>query len=309
MRPLTCFIAAGMLAVATPSAQAATAAYGEAFDTLYRLDLEARVATRVGNSGRYAGQIIGNISGLTTMPDGSMYAVAGGLKVLLGVDPDSGRADVLGDFGLAGQGDPARNDALDLNMIADCDGGLWLTSAYAQKLWTVDPANGATTLVGASGHAISGLAVRDGELFGAAGKDDNRLYRIDRATGAATPIGAFGPAVTRWINSVSLSFGEDGTLWAVLNYVPPEDDSQAPADWSDLARIDPETGALEMLGPLTGPEALRQVGMKGFTAGPPLCGRGGPAPVSAPVDAPWALLLLGLLMTGAVAANRRRFAR
>ena len=309
MRPLTCVIAAGMLAVATPSARAATDAYGEAFDTLYRLDLDTRVATRIGDAGRYAGQTIGNISGLTTMPDGSMYAVAGGLKLLLGLDAGNGRADVLGDFGLAGQGDPARNDALDLNMIAGCDDTLWLSSAYARKLWTVDPADGATTLVGATGHAISGLAVRGDELFGAAGKDDNRFYRIDTATGAATPIGAFGPGVTRWINSVSMSFGEDGTLWAVLNYIPPEDDSAPPAEWSDLARIDPATGKLEIVGPLTGPESLRQVGMKGFTAGPPQCGRGTLPPVSAPVDAPWALALLGLFMAGAAFANRRRFAR
>ena len=48
MRPLTCLIAAGMLAVATPPALAQTVAYGEAFDTLYRVDLDTRVATRVG---------------------------------------------------------------------------------------------------------------------------------------------------------------------------------------------------------------------------------------------------------------------
>ncbi|HEY6546068.1 MAG TPA: hypothetical protein VIZ64_14295, partial [Dokdonella sp.] len=81
------------------------------------------------------------------------------------------------------------------------------------------------------------------------------------------------------------------------------------ADWSDLARIDPRTGTLDILGPITGPETLRQVGMKGFTLGPPQCGRGGPAPISAPVDAPWALLLLGLLVAGAAGANRRRFVR
>lgn len=307
MRPLTCLIAAGMLAVATPPALAQTVAYGEAFDTLYRVDLDTRVATRVGESGRYAGQVIGNISGLTTTPDGAMHAVAGGLKFLLGVDPDSGRTEVLGDLGLSGQGDPARNDALDLNMIAGCDGTLWLTSAYARKLWTVDPSDGTTTLVGATGHPITGLAARDGELFGAAGKDDNRFYRIDPDTGAATPIGSFGEGVTTWINSVAMSFDEDGTLWAVLNYVPPEDDNQAPADWSDLATIDPKTGELRILGPITGPESLRQIGMKGFTAGPPLCGRGTLPPVAAPVDSPLALMLLGLMMAVAVGVNRRRF--
>lgn len=309
MRPLTCVIAAGMLVVATPSALAATGVYGEAFDTLYRLDLDTQAATRVGDAGRYGSQVIGNISGLTTMPDGSMYAVAGGLKLLVGVDAESGRAEVLGGFGLSGQGDPTRNDALDLNMIADCDGTLWLTSAYARKLWTVDPADGATTLVGATGHAISGLAVRDDELFGAAGKDDNRFYRIDPATGAATPIGPFGANVTRWINSVSMSFDEDGTLWAVLNYVPPENDSDVPADWSDLATIDPASGKLEIVGPITGPEGLRRIGMKGFTVGQPQCGRGTLPPVGAPVNSPLALLLLGLFMAVAVGVNRRRFAR
>ena len=87
MRPLTCLIAAGMLAVATPPALAQTVAYGEAFDTLYRVDLDTRVATRVGESGRYAGQVIGNISGLTTTPDGAMHAVAGGLT-FIGATPD-----------------------------------------------------------------------------------------------------------------------------------------------------------------------------------------------------------------------------
>ena len=44
MRPLTCVIAAGMLAVAAVPAQAATA-YGEAFDTLYRIDLDKHEVT------------------------------------------------------------------------------------------------------------------------------------------------------------------------------------------------------------------------------------------------------------------------
>ena len=115
MRPLTCVIAAGMLAVAAVPAQAATA-YGEAFDTLYRIDLDKHEATRVGEAGRYAGQLIGNISGLAPKGDGTMYAVAGALKLLIGVDTSTGVARIVGDLGLAGQGDPNHNDALDLNM-------------------------------------------------------------------------------------------------------------------------------------------------------------------------------------------------
>jgi hypothetical protein len=157
-----------MLAVAAVPAQAATA-YGEAFDTLYRIDLDKHEATRVGEAGRYAGQLIGNISGLAPKGDGTMYAVAGALKLLIGVDTSTGVARIVGDLGLAGQGDPNHNDALDLNMTASCDGTLWLVSAIANKLWTVNPADGSTTLVGPTGHTVTGLVARGDTLYGAGG--------------------------------------------------------------------------------------------------------------------------------------------
>ncbi|HEU4664684.1 MAG TPA: hypothetical protein VFS55_11710 [Dokdonella sp.] len=304
MRPLTCVIAAGMLAVAAVPAQAATA-YGEAFDTLYRIDLATHEAQPVGPAGRYAGQLIGNISGLSTMPDGSMYAVAGGLKLLIGVDPGNGVARIVGTFGLDGQGDPSRNDALDLNMTSGCDGTLWLVSAIANKLWTVSPADGSTTLVGATGHTITGIVTRGDTMYGAGGKGDNTFYRIDTATGAASPIGAFGPELERWVNSISMSFDDAGTLWAVVNYVPPEHDTDSLADWSDLATIDPATGRVHLIGPITGPESLRQVGMKGFTTGPAQCTRGS-APVAAPAGTPLGFAGLALLLACAGALHRRR---
>lgn len=307
MRPLTCFIAAGMLAVsALPAWAAPTTAYGEAFDTLYKIDVASRQATELGRSGSYHGQLIGNISGLTTTTDGTLYAAAGGVKMLVKVDAGNGSANIVGSFGLDGQGDPTRNDALDLNMVAGCDDTLWLSSAFAGKLWKVDPASGATTLVGATGHTITGLVAHGDKLYGAGGRGDNSFYAVDPATGAATAIGSFGPAVTRWVNSVSMSFDDDGVLWAVINYVPPRDGSQPIADWSDLATIDPATGTVTMLGPVTGPESLRQIGMKGFTVGPPQCTRGGVTPHAAPIGSPWALGLLGLLLALAGVFGARR---
>jgi uncharacterized protein DUF6923 len=300
MRPLIRFIAAGMLAVAAFAAHAATIAYGEAFDTLYRLDLDARTATSIGPAGSYGGTTIGNISGLTQASDGTLYAVAGGLKLLLRIDRTRGSATVLGNLGLAGQGS-GQFDTLDLGMIAGCHGTLWLSSAVTGDLWTVDPQDGATTLVGNMGHAITGLVERNGTLYGAGGKGDNTFYRIDRRTGAATAVGAFG--VSQWINSVALSVGADGTLWAVLNYVPPQHDTDPVPDWNDLATIDPATGAMTIIGPITGPPALRQVGMKGFTTGPAQCRA--PGAVGAPVDAPWALGLLGLLLAAAAGVRGR----
>lgn len=305
MRPLTCVIAAGMLAVAAIPAQAATA-YGEAFDTLYRIDLDSHQATRVGEAGRYAGQLIGNISGLSTMRDGGVYAIAGGFKLLIAIDPATGIARVVGDLGLTGQGDPARNDALDLNMAASCDGTLWLVSAVANKVWTVNPADGSTTLVGPTGHTVTGLVAHGDALYGAGGKGDNTFYRIDPATGAATAIGPFGTELDRWVNSISMSFDDGGTLWAVINYIPPEHDTDPLADWSDLATIDPATGHVHVIGPITGPESLRQVGIKGFTTGPAQCTRGS-VPAATPAGTPLSFGLLAMLLAAAaVAAQRRR---
>ncbi|MBA8885145.1 hypothetical protein [Dokdonella fugitiva] len=293
-----------MLAVAAVPAQAATA-YGEAFDTLYRIDLDKHEATRVGAAGRHAGQLIGNISGLAPQDDGVMYAVAGALKLLIALDTSTGEARIVGDLGLSGQGDPNHNDALDLNMTASCDGTLWLVSAIADKLWTVDPANGSATLVGPTGHTITGLVARGGTLYGAGGKGDNTFYRIDRETGAATAIGSFGPELQRWVNSISMSFDETGRLWAVINYVPPEHDNDAIADWSDLATIDPDTGVVHIVGPITGPESLRKVGIKGFTTGAGPCAAGA-APAAAPVGTPLALGVLALLLVAAATLHRRR---
>jgi len=308
MRLLTCIIAAGMFAVAAIPAGAATVAYGEAFDTLYRVDLTTHEATKVGAAGRYAGQIIGNISGLTTTADGALYAAAGGFKLLIGIDPESGQATVIGDLGLNGQGDPGRNDALDLNMAAGCSDTLWLSSAVANKLWTVDRATGAARLVGSTGHALTGIVARGEQLYGAGGKGDNTFYSVDPSTGAATAIGTFGSGVTRWVNSISMSFDEAGTLWAVINYVPPEHDTDIPADWSDLATIDPTTGKVHVLGPITGPDSLKQIGMKGFTTGPAPCG-GIQPPSPAPVDSPWMLALLAALLALVASTQRHRLLR
>jgi len=308
MRLLLCTIAAGMLLASVALASTAPGGYGLAFDTLYRIDVEQARAQEVGSAGRVGGRLLGNISGLTTTADGALYAVTGGkdLKWLLGIDAATGVATPVGDLGLAGQGS-GQYDALDLSLAAACKpDAFWLASAAVDRLWRVDRATGATTLVGSTGHVITGLAVRDGILYGVGGKGDNRFYRIDQDTGAATVVGALGPALTRWVNSISMSFDGDGVLWAVVNYVPPPDDGELPATWNDLARIDPQTGLLTMVGPIVGPESLREIGMRGFTLGPPDCSGAGAVAVAqpVPVDSRLALAVLALALVAAA-----RFAR
>ncbi|MEO5626134.1 MAG: hypothetical protein ABIQ70_09025 [Dokdonella sp.] len=299
MRSLTRFIAAGMLAVSAFAANAATIAYGEAFDTLYRIDLDARQATRIGVAGMYAGQTIGNISGLTTAVDGSLYAIAGATKFLLKIDATGGLATVVGDLGLRGSGS-GQFDALDLGMTADCSGNLWLSSGVLKQLWKVDSKTGATTLVGSTAHPIAGLVFRAGTLYGSGSREDHGFYRVDQESGIAALIGTFGPSASSAINSVSMSFDDQGVLWAVLNYVPPTTGSVTP-DWSDLAKIDPATGAMTVLGPITGPDSLRQAGMKGFTIAPNQCAGPAASATEAPVGSPWAMTLLcGLLAAAAL---------
>jgi len=306
MRTLACLTAAGMLALSASGARAETFAYGEAFDTLYRFGLDSHVAVEVGPAGYFGGQLIGNISGLSFSNEDQLFAVAGGMNALTRIDPTNGSATVVGTLGLAGQGDPQRNDALDLNMTFGCDDTLWLVSSYAGKLWKVDPATGTSTLVGETGHTITGLVARGNALYGAGGKGDNNLYRVSTQTGEARLIGSYGDAASGWINSVSMSFDDAGTLWAVLNYVPPAPGSTLVPDWSDLATIDPNTGEVTVIGPITGPEALREVGMKGFAIGPPRCVAGATPVANAPVGTPPWLLLLGVVLVAAAGTTLRR---
>ncbi|MEO7430742.1 MAG: hypothetical protein ABIR62_01585 [Dokdonella sp.] len=306
MRSLFRLIAAGMLVCSAFPGNAATVAYGESFDTLYRIDLATREATSIGTAGTFSGQNIANISGLTAATNGSLYAVAGGFKLLLEVDPVAGLGAVIGSLGLSGQGS-GQFDALDLGMTSDCDGNFWLVSGVLKQLWKVDPRTGATTRVGDTGFAISGLVARGGVLYGSGSRADHGFYRINETTGAATLVGNFGAGAPSILNSVSMSFDADGTLWAVLNYVPPTNGDVVP-DWSDLAKIDPTTGAMTVVGPITGPAALRQAGMKGFVISPLQCLGGSVSPQPAPIGSPWALGLLGLLVGAAGLRRSRRLA-
>jgi hypothetical protein len=294
-----------MLALSAPVAGAGEVAYGQAFDTLYRIDLASHTASEVGTAGTYGGVPVINLRGLSFSPDNVAYSVAGGFGALARIDTTTGHATPVGSFGLSGQGDPRHNDALDLSMTFGCDGRLWLVSAYANKLWTVNPSNGATTLVGDTGHLQTGIVAHGNVMYGAGGRGDNRFYRIDTSTGAATEIGNFGD--DRWINSVSMSYDDAGVLWAAINYVPPAPGSDSLADWSDLARIDESTGRITFVGPITGPESLHQIGMKGFAIGPPRCTLGSVPFAAAPVGTPpWLLALASLLVVAAGAALRRR---
>jgi len=227
--PLRGFIAALVLGVfGADTAAADIIGYGEAYDTLYSVDLTTRQATEIGRATpvesafRYA-----TIEGLTFSPSGVLYAVsdAGAVKTLLTIDRNSGLATAIGTLNLG------TDQQLDLGLAFTCDGALWM-SAHTGDLWRVDPQQATATLVGNLGVTVTGLAARGTMLFAAGSQGNNNLYRVDPTGPHATLIGSYGS--NSYITAASPGFDGSGQLWAVLDYVPPQSDSDPVAEWSDL---------------------------------------------------------------------------
>lgn len=290
MRMRACLIAAVLSFASASLAHAEPFAYGAAYDELYRVDLGSRVATYIGRTGNYAGTPLALLTGLSFGPGNELYAVAGTQKSLVRINSSDASTTYIGNFGLAGQGQ-GQLDSLDLSMTYGCDGSFWMTSAINRDLWRVNAQSAAITRIGSTGRRITGLAMRNGILYGTGIGQDQGLYTIDTTTAAATLVGSF-PGEIPWIDP---SFGADGALWATLSYNPPFD-----REWSDLARFDVATGAMTNLGPITGPASLRYISMKGLAVAPNTCvpedPDGGPAPAPLPAQSTWTLLLLGLLL-------------
>lgn len=133
---------------------------------------------------------------------------------------------------------------LDMNVwvtrrgLARSPGGTLYALLPGMDLRTIDPATGATAIVGPVSGAtmIEALAFSpDGELFalGSAGtRFSNALYRIDTTTAVATHIADLPVP-----DADALAFA-DGFLYA----------ADATGAAADLWRIDPATGELESLG-------------------------------------------------------------
>jgi len=287
--PLRAFIAALVLAVAHGTAVAADiVGYSEAFDTLFRVDLSTHTAQELGAAGTLNGTRIGDLEGLSFGPDGNLYAVSDGLKILVRISEQTGHASVIGLLNLAGEPLTAH---LDLAMTFTCDGRLWL-SAGDGNFWQVDPATGATTPVGNLGVKITGLTSNGSTVYGTGSQGNNNLYKIDTATAHATLVGSYN--LGTYVTTVSPGFDATGKLWSILGYVPPPQGTTTFPPWSDLASLDLSKGTLTNTGPITGPTDLQvdfAGGLKGLAIVPPVCSGGG----AISVDPTPSLSLQGLL--------------
>jgi hypothetical protein len=178
------------------------------------------------------------------------------------------------------------------------------------SLWRVNRSTGAVAAVTSGGPPLSGLAARGPVLFGISVDPDVALYRFDTRTAELTRVGPI--ALANRIYDAGLDFDADGRLWATLDYlVPPVG---APTVFrNDLAQIDPETGAVISLRPITGTgSGLNTVQLEGLALASPSCaGQGtipGSAPVPVPVSGPLGLATLALALMALAGAVIRRSA-
>ena len=301
---LRALIAAPVLAVVCGQALAADViGYGEAFDTLYSVNLSTHIAQEIGRAtpievaARYA-----NIEGLTFSPAGQLYAVsdAAAVKTLLRIDRGTGLASPIGSLNLG------TSQQLDLGLAFTADGKLWLSSGPG-NFWQVNPADASVTLVGNLGVKITGLASRGNVLYGAGSLGNNNFYRIDPATAHVTALGAYGSSI-KYVTAASPGFDATGKLWMVLDYVPPPSGSSA--QWSDLA-TGTASGALTNEGAIIGAagrsaDDLEFIGLRGLAIVPPQ--GGGPQITTDPTPAlSWpGMALMGMLLLGFAGTRLRR---
>lgn len=290
-----------MLAMGTASA--APTGYASAFDGLYEIDLATAQATKVGTYGPN----ISDIEGLTYLPDGTLLGVSDSNRAMFRLSVGSSRGAFLATL----SSELRDLEALDLGFASACDGTLYVSSDFARKLWHLGT-DGSSTFIADLPASISGLAFRDDMLYGLSitpndGANGEGLWRIDPQTGAATLVGTF--TTPRPVRDAGLDFDASGRLWAVFDYNPPT--SGGRIDYSDVAELDPRTGALISRKTVTSIAAGAD--LEGLAVAPPVCRPDGfePAPalpIPAGSNASWLVLGLGFL-AAAFATLRRRFVR
>lgn len=304
------FLAAATLTLASGSAGAAeTSAYAVGFDTLFRIDLVNGQATRIGTFGTLGSPnaLIADVEGIAFAPDGTLYGVSDSQKVLVRINTATGAATVVGSLRAGDQPIANPTESLDFGLAFTCDGRLWLSSDSTGRLWEVSPQSGQIRFVGNMGVRISGLAARGNDMVGIGVEADSGIYRIDLATGTASLLTRLTPSSS--FEDAGLDFDSDGRLWAARNAAsnPPN---------SDLIRIDLDNGMTRDVSRIAfAPgvadkeiETLAIAPPGGCNTSEPIGPPGGlqPQARAVPVDAPFALALLGVLVALVAAWRLRR---
>lgn len=186
---------------------------GRDFTRLYTLDHYDNVLRTVDvATGAHAAigvaTPLGNWTGLSSTPDGRLYAVATGMgpngteSTLYTIDPATAVPTRIGS---------TRAAPLIIDIAFAPDGTLYAIDIVTDSLYTLDPTTAEATRIGSLGidanyaqsiafHHASGL------LFWAAYGNGGQLRVIDTATGASAPVGAFPEDVQVGV----LAFENDG---------------------------------------------------------------------------------------------------
>lgn len=201
-----------------PHALAAPLAYSvrsDVDDQLYQIDMATGVATAIGPVG------FTDVEGLAFDCAGALYGVDDITDQLISINLATGAGTAIGPLGIGGVG--VEND---FGLAFDFAGNAWLSTdvlvpamppvpAVLGNFYSVNPATGAATLVGAQGRPVTGLAVSaGGVIYGLGGDQTNVLVTINPATGAATVVGPLGGAVSLFRDG-GIDFDAGGTLWGL----------------------------------------------------------------------------------------------
>jgi hypothetical protein len=157
--------------------------------------------------------------------------------------------------------------------LAAAPNGSLLTLSFSGDLESINPANGAVSIVGATGlgdcslltspcgpTSANTIAALAGKFY--ATDYQNKLYSVNPLTGATTPIGLTGmpgitfvPLSTNPDGSLNFFdeafFAADGKLYATFNTgtVDTETFTPTPVIAPNLYQIDPATGVATLIGP------------------------------------------------------------
>jgi hypothetical protein len=203
----------------------------DASDYLWRINLNSGVATRIGYTG------YSDIESLSLSPGGVLYGVDEVTRRLVTCSLSTGACAGLGSLGLG--------FFEDTGLAFDSSGGLWMSTDEPPpfNFYSLNPTSGAATLIGPQYQEVTGLAFRNGVLYGLGGDYRDNLVVMNRTTGAATPVGPLG-AVT--LIDGGIDFDGVGVLWGIGD---PEDETDTVP--SQVFTVNTATGAATVVATVT----------------------------------------------------------
>ncbi|MGB9300687.1 MAG: hypothetical protein WCD51_08855, partial [Anaerolineae bacterium] len=202
----------------------------DAGDYLWSINLNSGVATRIGYTG------YSDIESLSFSPAGVLYGVDEVTRRLVTCSLSTGACAGVGSLGLG--------FFEDTGLAFDSSGGLWMSTDEPSpfNFYSLNPTSGAATLIGPQHQEVTGLAFRNGVLYGLGGDYNDNLVVMNRTTGAATPVGPLG-AVT--LIDGGIDFDGEGVLWGISD---PQNTPDVP---SQVFTINTATGEATIVATVT----------------------------------------------------------